>query len=127
MRQFLFFCAATSLLLGCALRPRYADFVSSKTQGQVVTLVLTSAATGKPIPNARVEVSELRNRIVVTTAADGTFTLPVDRKYLDENPVVVVSLPGGLQKYKLNLAPEAPELPEPVVEADAGVKADTGI
>lgn len=114
------------LLSSCALRPRYAEFVTSKTEGKEVTFLLSNAANGLPVPNAKVEIGELRNRVVATTGADGTFTLPVDRKYVDENPVFVVTLPKSVLRYRLALAPP-PALkvePAPVespVEVDAGV------
>lgn len=128
-------------LCGCALRPRYADFVSSTTQGKEVTFVVTDADTNRPVPGAKVEVSEGKNRVSVTTAADGTFKLPVEKKYLDENPVMLVTLPKGFELYKVALAapaavtppaeptlsapPQAP--PPPSLEApDAGMPASNG-
>ena len=115
------------LLSGCALRPRYADFVTSKTSGKEVTFVVTDLQTHQPVPNAKIDVSELRNRITVTTGPDGTFKLPVEKKYLDENPVFVVTLPKGVERYQVALAP----LPAPVEEvspppADAGTPASNG-
>ena len=137
MRLTLLVVSIASLMSGCALRPRYADFVTAKTAGKEVTFVVTDAATHKPVPNARVEVSELKNRLQVTTAADGTFKLPVEKKYLEENPVFVVTLPRGFETYRVALAPPpvepvvAPaEVPaaEPVPAAlpDAGVPASNG-
>jgi hypothetical protein len=92
----------------CALRPRYRDFVSARTEVKSVQLLVTDGA-GAPVPNVKVELSELKNRIAMTSAADGTFSLPVEKKYLDENPVLVLLLPQGMSTYSLALAP--PPLP----------------
>jgi hypothetical protein len=97
---------------GCALRSRYSDFVTAKTAGPDTAFVLTNKA-GEPMANVRVEMSELKNRFVTTTKADGTFALPVDKKYLSEDPVIVVSVPAGVEGYKLALAPP-PAPPKPV-------------
>ncbi len=139
MRLTLIVVSIASLMSGCALRPRYADFVTAKTAGKEVTFVVIDADTQKPVPNARVEVSELKNRLQVTTAADGTFKLPVEKKYLEENPVFVVTLPKGFENYRVALAPPPapvepvvapPEVPatEPVPAAlpDAGMPASNG-
>ena len=96
-------------LSACSLRPRYADFVTASTTGKEATFVVTDAATHQPVPGAKVEVSEGKNRIIVTTALDGTFTLPVDKKYIDDNPVMVVILFKGFEVYQVSLAgPVAP-------------------
>ena len=124
------------LASGCALRPRYGDFVNSKTEGKEVTFLVTDAATHQPVPNAKIEVSELRNKLTVTTGADGTFKLPVEKKYLDENPVFLVSLPKGFEEYRVSLAPlvvspveapveGAPQGPPPP-SLDAGMPASNG-
>ena len=105
MRLTLFVFVAALLISGCALRPRYADFVSPTTAGKEVTFLVTDAATKLPVPNAKIEVSELKNKLSVTTGPDGTFKLPVEKKYLEENPVFVVSLPKGFEEYRLALAP----------------------
>lgn len=132
MRLTLLLSFVAVLASGCALRPRYADFVTSKTTGKEVTFVVLDAATRQPVPNAKIEVSELRNRISVTTAVDGTFKLPVDKKYLEENPVFVVTLPRGFEQYQLSLAPlpSTPVAPPPptleTTTPDAGLPASNG-
>jgi hypothetical protein len=143
MRLFVLCVSVAAALSGCALRPRYGDFVTSKTAGKEVTFVVTDAATSKPVPNAKIELSELRNRIQVTAGPDGTFKVPVEKKYLDENPVFVVTLPKGFEQYRLSLAapPAAPveapapapvappaPAPAPAIEAapDAGTPASNG-
>jgi len=114
------------LSAGCALRPRYGDFVNAKTEGKEVSFVVIDADSGKPVPGAKVEVSELKNRVQVTTGADGVFKLPVEKKFLDENPLFVVTLPKDVTKYRVELVRPAPvvppvEAPAPVEAADAGV------
>lgn len=94
----------------CALRARYRDFVTTKTEGKDVQLLLTDAQ-GAVLPNVKVEMSEWKNRLVLTSAADGRLTMPVDKKYLDENPVLVVQLPAGTSGYSLALAPPPPPPP----------------
>jgi hypothetical protein len=93
-----------ALTTSCALRPRYRDFVSTKTEGKQVALRLTDA-WGAPISSAKIEMSEWKNRLVMTTEANGTFLLPVDKKYVDENPTLVVQLPPGVTAYRVALAP----------------------
>jgi hypothetical protein len=88
------------LTSGCALRPRYRDFVSAKTESKQLQLQLTDG-DGAPLPNAKVEFSEFKNRVQLSTAADGTFTVPVEKKYLDENPVFVVQVPPGVTSYQV--------------------------
>lgn len=94
----------------CALRARYRDFVTPKTEGKDVQLLVTDGQ-GAALPNVKVELSEWKNRLVLTSAADGRLTLPVEKKYLDENPVLVVQLPAGTSQYALALAPPPPPAP----------------
>jgi hypothetical protein len=130
MRLFVFASVLALVASGCALRPRYADFVNAKFEGKEVTFLLVDADTNRPVPGAKVEFSELKNRVTVTTAADGTFKAPLDKKYVDENPVFVVTLPKGTSQYRMTLVHEAlppPTMPEPAVEAvDAGMPASNG-
>lgn len=99
------------LASSCALRPRYRDFVTATTEGSAVKLLMTDA-NGLPLENAKIELSEAKSRQSLSTAADGTVSLPVDKKYLDENPVLVVQLPPGAKSYSLALAP--PPAPPPL-------------
>ncbi len=118
MRQLIICIAFAVAVSACALRPRYTDFITRRTEGKSVTFLVSDMESGKPIPNARVEVSELKNRIILNTAVDGTFTLPVEKKYIDEDPVFVVTLPVGFKAYRLSVvAPAAapaenPNLPQ---------------
>lgn len=106
----------------CALRARYRDFVTPKTEGKDVQLLVTNGQ-GAALPNVKVEMSEWKNRLVMTSAADGRLTMPVDKKYLDENPVLVVQLPPGTSQYTLALAPP-PLPPAPPVMAPPALPAD---
>jgi hypothetical protein len=54
-----------------------------------------------------------RARSHENSAADGRLTLPVEKKYLDENPVLVVQAPAGTTSWKLALAPPPPPPPAP--------------
>lgn len=119
MRRILVVASSFLLLAGCALRPRYADFVSPATPGDTVTLRLTEKDSGKPLAGVAVEVGELKSRVRVTTGADGTFSLPVDPRLLADNPVILVTLPRGVSGYDLAIvtapgpsAPQAPRAPE---------------
>jgi hypothetical protein len=131
--RFLQYAGLVGLLLtaGCALRPRYGDFVNAKTEGKEVSFVVIDADSGKPVPGAKVEVSELKNRVQVTTGADGVFKLPVEKKYLDENPLFVVTLPKDVVHYRVELVKPAPVAPTPApveVPAPAPVEAaDAGV
>jgi hypothetical protein len=116
MRQIVLCLAFAVAVSACALRPRYTDFITRRTEGKSVTFLVSDMETGKPIPNARVEVSELKNRIILNTAIDGTFTLPVEKKYIDEDPVFVVTLPIGFKRYRLSaLAPPAAPAENPML------------
>jgi len=131
--RFLQYAGLVGLLLsaGCALRPRYGDFVNAKTEGKEVSFVVIDADSGKPVPGAKVEVSELKNRVQATTGADGVFKLPVEKKYLDENPLFVVTLPKDVVHYRVELVRAAPVVPPPApveVPAPAPVEAaDAGV
>lgn len=117
------------LASSCALRPRYRDFVTAKTDAKSVQLLVTNGA-GAPLPNVKVELSELKNRVAMTSAADGTFALPVEKKYLDENPVLVLLLPQGTSSYALTIAPPplppaAPPMPVPALPTSETPPAET--
>src|SRR4051794_37558207 len=75
-------------LTGC-LRPRYAEFVTRETTGKEVLLQLVESSTGAPVPNATVEMGEYRNKVSVKTDALGNFALPIEKKHLDDNSIIV--------------------------------------
>lgn len=124
---------ASSLLLiaGCALRPRYGDFVSPTTPPGEITFLLAEKASGAPLAGVPVEMGEGKAKVRVTTADDGTFTLPVDAKLAADNPIIAVALPRGVSGYTLAVAPtkavtmpaEAPAPTTTDVEASPPVEA----
>ncbi|MFT3710808.1 MAG: hypothetical protein QM817_24555 [Archangium sp.] len=107
--------------------------MTAKTEGKEVTLVVIDTETNRPVPGAKVEVSELRNRLNFTTPADGTFKVPVEKKYVDENSIIVVTLPPNVTSYRVEVArpppppppPPAPTMPEPTPAAEQ--TADAGV
>jgi hypothetical protein len=120
MRTLALFVAAM-VLVGCALRPRYAEFVSKETTAPV-KLQVVEKRSGAPVPGASIEVGEFRGRVSVKTDADGYFLLPVDKKLLDENSLIVITAPGYGQTTVVVAsagAPPAATLPEPVVTESA--------
>lgn len=115
MRKLALFVAALTLA-ACTLRPRYADFVSKETTGPVKLQVIEKNS-GLPVAGASVEVGELRGRVSVKTDPEGYFMLPVDKRLLDDNALIVVNAPGGVGRTQVLPAPLAPAvLPEPVVQ-----------
>ncbi|MGV3625506.1 MAG: hypothetical protein ACO1OB_32140 [Archangium sp.] len=113
--------AIASLLVvsACALRPRYNDFITANTKGPDERFVVIDTDTNKPVEGAKIEISENKNRLQATTGRDGQFTLPVDKKYVSENPIFVVSLPKGVTSYRVELAPKVIPVVEPVAAPDA--------
>lgn len=109
-------CLVVLAASGCALRPRYAEFITATTEGAERTFRLTDADTGAPLAKVKVELSENKTRLQRTTDADGTFTLPVDKKYVAENPVFVVALPAGVKGYVLSVVAPPSPTPTPAPE-----------
>jgi hypothetical protein len=106
-------------LTSCALRPRYNELLvltqAPPPEGEQLKLQLTNRDTHEPLAGVKLELSEGKNRINAVTEPDGTFSLPVAKKYRDENPLLVVSLPAGIAGYDVGLAPMTlpPPLPPP--------------
>ncbi len=125
-------CLSGCFITSCALRPRYEDLTSrfvpqDSPRSEVLIQVLDR--NDVPVPGARIEIGD-RVRFKTTTDNDGIFRLPVDKKYRDENALVVVVLPQGVRGYKFvepgGKRPETlrgpPLLPsESIDAADAGV------
>jgi hypothetical protein len=118
--------AFISLLLGaCAMRPRYQELTSrfvaeDPSRSEIVLQVLDGS--GAPVPGARIEVDGVRNRFKAVTDPNGFFRLPIDKKYSDENGLVVVVLPPGVKGYQFVTAGARPSLrtaPPLVPAADA--------
>ena len=112
MLRFILFAAI--VLSACALRPRYSEFVSKDTRGSEVQLRLLERKTGKPVAGAVVEVGEYRARITTKTDAEGVFALPIDRRYLDENSIIVVNPPAGVGATAVEAKPASVEPLAPV-------------
>lgn len=130
---------ALSLLLvvvaaGCSLRPRYNDYRLMADVMKEARFVVVDPDNGnKPIAGAAIEMGENKNKVKTTSDAMGGFMLPVDKRYADENSIIVVTLPKGFKNYEVQLAPPPPpELPpapvgEPApVEAAPPMAADAG-
>lgn len=116
----------------CALRPRYEELTTRfVAQGASRSEVLIQVVDRNdvPVPGARIEIGD-RMRFKATTDADGVFRLPIEKKYSDENALVVVVLPQGVKGYKF-VTPggartetlQSPPLlsPEAADSGDAGV------
>ena len=106
------------MLAGCALRPLYRDLVPAGGGAKEVKLQLVDkSGAGRPIVGAKVELGEGKNRVSTTSGADGTFTVPGT---LTDNAVFVVTLPAGVEDYRLVPAPlPAPAVVVPAVENSA--------
>jgi hypothetical protein len=118
------------LLSGCALRPRYGDlttrFVAPETTPSEVQIQVVDR-NDVPVPGARIEIGD-RTRFKTLTDQDGVFRLPIDKKYADENALVVVVLPKGVRGYQLVAPPEklgGPTSQPPPSESDNS--ADGGV
>lgn len=119
------------VLSGCALRSRYEElntrFVPHDSPRSEV-LIQVVDGNDVPVPGARIEIGD-RVRFKATTDDDGIFRLPLDKKYQDENALVVVVLPRGVKSYKFvdpvshsETMRQPPLLPSDVSGAgDAGV------
>lgn len=130
MRSFLFVFAVVALA-GCALRPRYAEFIGKETKDPV-RLQLLQTNSEQAVPNALVEVGETRSKVSLRTDAQGYFTLPVDKRFIDDNALIVVTAPPGVGRTKVVLAPmgtleaapavvkDSQPLPETIEVVDAG-------
>ena len=106
MRALTVFLAAF-LLTGCSLRPRYSEFVGKETVGPV-KLQVVEKKSGLPVAGAAIEVGEQRVKVSMKTDADGFFTLPVDKKLMDENALIVVTVPPGVGRTRISVASSEP-------------------
>src|SRR3954465_1957131 len=112
MRKLSLIVAAVAFV-GCALRPRYAELVDKTTPGPLVQLQLVELQAGKPVAGALVEMSEYRNKVSVKTDAEGRFALPVDKKYLEENPIFVINAPSASGRTKVQHLADPEPIPAP--------------
>lgn len=112
---------ALLLLSACALRPRYLDLAKDVEPPDVVIQVVDRNNT--PVAGARVEFGD-RVRFKAVTDENGVFRLPVEKKYADENALVVVVLPKGVRGYRLislSTTEDPPLVPADTSSPDAGV------
>ena len=113
MRRSICLLLCTGLLGGCALRPRFRD-LSERPLEADRRMRVVDPATGSPMREVSVELGDGREKLVQTTADDGSFLLPARRKYFDDNVIVVVNLPRGVTDYRIEAVPDgAPPAPRP--------------
>jgi hypothetical protein len=114
---FAVFSALLVSVSGCALRPRYTDFIAAKADGGEKQLRVVDATSGAPVAGAKVELGEGKLKLSRVTGTDGTFTLPIDKRYGADNPVLVVTLPAGVTTYRVEAVAPPPSAPAPPAEA----------
>lgn len=109
---------------GCSLRPRYNDYHLMVDVLKEARFVVVNPDNNTPIAGAKIELGEGKSKVTTTSDAMGGFLLPVDKRYVADNPMLVVTLPQGVEKYEVRLAPPpAPELPPASVAEEAPVEA----
>jgi hypothetical protein len=117
------------LLCGCALRPRYEELTSRFVPQDAVrseVLVQVVDRNNAPVPGARIEIGD-RHRFRATTDGNGIFRLPVEKKYSEENALVVVVLPRGVNGYKLVTPGHAAGPPDRIPLVPSGGGSDAGV
>ncbi len=110
------------LLTACSLRPRYQDIAKDVAPPELVVQVVDGSNT--PVPGARIEIGD-RVRFKAVTDENGVFRLPIEKKYADENALVVVVLPKGVKGYRF-VTKSAEATPTPGEPLDAAA-ADAGV
>lgn len=124
-------CLTLFLLGACALRPRYEDLTSrfvAQDAPRSEVLIQVVDKNDVPVPGARVEIGD-RNRFKAVTDGDGIFRLPVEKKYSEENALVVVVLPQGVKGYRLVSPGSRAEsrASPPLLPRDAAAGVDAGV
>jgi hypothetical protein len=100
---------AALLTVGCALRPRYRDLVPKVLEVQRVRLCVKEPQTDIGVPGAKIEFGEGKAKISLVSDKDGVFELPVEKRFFDENPILVVTTPPAVSGYRIEAAaPVAP-------------------
>jgi hypothetical protein len=95
-------------LAACALRPRYNDLVQAGGQSserEKVVLVFVDPSTSKPIQGLKIQVGERKDRVTLTTDANGRVALPVSEALRRDNPLVTVERPDGALGYSFGPEP----------------------
>jgi Protein of unknown function (DUF2846) len=85
----------------CALRPRFNDLVSKEETAKALKLRVVNAESRAPIAGASVELGDGPYRVRLVSDAQGVVTLPVNKRYRDDNAVIAVTLAAGLPRYEL--------------------------
>lgn len=99
---------ATLALSACVLRPRYNELVEAGMRADDhVTVVFKDRATGQPIPDMPISISDGRERMNVKTDANGEASIPIKAAFTQANPLVVVDLPRSVRRYEFG-APGGP-------------------
>ncbi|MEN9798898.1 MAG: hypothetical protein RL653_2594 [Pseudomonadota bacterium] len=109
--------AALLTLASCAHRPYYRDLVALAPGEKELSLVLVDGS-GDPLPNVPVAVGLWGEKVRVKTDAQGRFKLPVSAGLQKDNAVVVISLPGTLDRYEIRR-----DVPAVSAPAEASVEA----
>jgi hypothetical protein len=115
--------AALLTFTSCAHRPYYRDLLALAPGEKELSLVLVDGQ-GQPLPNVPVAVGLWAEKVRVKTDEQGRFKLPVSQGLVKDNALVVVSLPGNLDRYEIRrdapvaapvtlVAPSAPAEPMP--------------
>ena len=100
--------AAALAVSACALRPRYSELVQAGLRADDhVVLVFKDPATGQPIPDMPISITDGRERMNVKTDANGEVSLPVNAAFTKADPLVAVDLPRSVLRYEFG-APSAP-------------------
>jgi hypothetical protein len=92
--------AALLMLSSCAHRPYYRELVALAPGEKELSLVLVDGS-GAPLPNVPVAVGLWGDKVRVKTDAQGRFQLPVSAGLQKDNAVVVVAVPGNLDRYEI--------------------------
>lgn len=111
--------AALLTLTSCAHRPYYRELVALAPGEKELSLVLVDGA-GEPLPNIPVAVGLWGEKVRVKTDAQGRFKLPVSAGLQKDNALVVVAVPGNLDRYEIRR--DVPAVSAPV-EAQEEAKA----
>jgi len=109
--------AAFLSLTSCAHRPYYRELVALAPAEKELALVLVDGQ-GQPLPNVPVAVGLWAEKVRVKTDAQGRFKLPVSQGLVKDNALVVVSVPGNLDRYEIRRdEPVTAPVAAPAVEA----------
>ncbi|MBK7864402.1 MAG: carboxypeptidase regulatory-like domain-containing protein [Archangiaceae bacterium] len=122
-------CLSLLLLGACALRPRYEELTTRfvpQSPDTAEVLIQVVDRNDAPVPGARIELGD-RYRYKTLTDKDGVFRLPLEKKYSEENALLVVVLPKGVKGYRLVQVGGQPlrdVAPPPATDEDVG---DAGV